>query len=220
VRRLAIVGLVALLCAGCFGPGARSKVEAPDTYRLTAPAIEPIGTAAVRPEALAVSRPRAAPALDTAGIAIARPGQSFDYYSGVRWAESAPAMIQQLIVQSLTTSGVYTTVVTSPSRVPVNQVLDVELRRFEAVADSESAAPRVVVELQLTLVDAKQGTRLGSALATAEATAGANRRGAVIAAFEEATSAALRDCVTSVRSVAEAAPAVGVAAPAPTGTPQ
>jgi hypothetical protein len=167
MKRIVIVAIAAAAATGCIHVGSESKSEKIETFRLSPPAIE-AGAATPRVDALAVSRPRAAPALDTTSIAISRPGQAFDYYEGVRWAESTPAMVQQLLVQSLASAGIYTAVVTAPTRVPFNQLLDVEVRRFEAVSDSDASPPRVVVQLQFTLVDAKRGQRLGSGVATGE----------------------------------------------------
>ena len=206
MTRFIALACAALLCSACFGPGINDKRERPVTFRLTAPAIE-TATGDRSNATLGVARPRTAPALDSAAIAVVRPGQSFDYYTGVRWIEPAPAMLQQLLVQTLASSGAYATVVSVPSRVNVEHLLDVELRRFEAVADDELSAPRVYVQMQVTLVDARHGTRLASALAAAEQTAAANRRGDVIDAFEQATSAALLDVVARVRESAPAASA-------------
>ena len=50
------------------------------------------------PLALAVARPRAATALDTDRIAVVAAGSRFDYFSGVRWAEAAPQMLQRKLV--------------------------------------------------------------------------------------------------------------------------
>jgi ABC-type uncharacterized transport system auxiliary subunit len=107
-------------------------------------------------------------------------------------------------------------VVSVPSRVNIEQLLDVELRRFEAVAGDELSAPRVYVQMQVTLVDARRGTRLASALAAAEKTAVANRRGDVIDAFEQATSAALLEVVARLR---ESAAVMPPGAPAETASP-
>jgi cholesterol transport system auxiliary component len=218
MKRIVIVAIAAAAATGCIHVGSESKSEKIETFRLSPPAIE-AGAATPRVDALAVSRPRAAPALDTTSIAISRPGQAFDYYEGVRWAESTPAMVQQLLVQSLASAGIYTAVVTAPTRVPFNQLLDVELRRFEAVSDSDASPPRVVVQLQFTLVDAKRGQRLGSGVATGEAAATENRRGAVIAAWQQAMTAALVETVARVREAASAAPAPATPPAAAAGSP-
>jgi cholesterol transport system auxiliary component len=206
MTRFIVLACVLLSCAACFGPGGGEKRERPATFRLTPPAVEaPAGGPSS--STLGIARPRTAPALDSAAIAVVRPGQSFDYYSGARWVEPVPAMLQQLLVQTLASSGTYETVVSVPSRVNVEHLLDVELRRFEAVADGETMAPRVYVQMQVTLVDARRGKRLASAVAAADTTAAANRRDAVIDAFEQATSAALLEVVAHVRESASSATA-------------
>jgi cholesterol transport system auxiliary component len=204
MTRFLVLACVLMACAGCFSPGGGEKREPPATYRLTPPAVE-TGSSGPANATLGVARPRTAPALDSPAIAVVRPGQSFDYYSGVRWVEPVPAMLQQLLVQTLASSGTYATVVSSPSRVNVEHLLDVELRRFEAVADSDASAPRVYVQMQVTLIDARRGKRLASAVAAADKTATANRRDAVIDAFEQATSAALLEVVARVREAASTA---------------
>jgi cholesterol transport system auxiliary component len=186
---------------------------------LTAPSVES-GAAAAANGSLGVGRPRAAPALDTSAIAVQRTGQSFDYYSGVRWVEPAPAMLQQLLVQTLASSGAYATVVSSPSRVNVEQLLDVELRHFEALDAGAASPTRVRVQIQVTLIDARRGQRLGGAVANGEAQAAANRRGAVIDAFEQATSAALLEVVANVREAAARPSTAPAATPATEPAPE
>lgn len=185
------------LCAGCAGSVLTSGNEPPETYRLEGPALAAGGD--TLPLALGVTRPRAASSLDTERVAVARPGGGFDYFAGVRWADTAPQMLQQLLVQAFTADGRFAATVASPSRVPTDLLLDVELRRFEAVYSSADGPPRVRVELQATLVDSRKGTRLASFLAASEAVAGRNRQQEVVAAFGLASNEALQTIVTRVR---------------------
>jgi cholesterol transport system auxiliary component len=186
----------AALCAGCGGSMLASGNEPPDVYRLDAPSL-PAGGDPL-PLALAIARPRSASSLDTERVAVARPGGGFDYFAGMRWADAAPQMLQSLLVQMFTADGRFATTVAAPSRVPTDLLLDVELRRFEAVYP-ESGAPRVRVELQATLVDSRKGVRLVSFLAAADAAAERNRQADVVAAFDLATSRALQSVVERVR---------------------
>lgn len=195
-RLLSVVAVIAT-CAGCAGSMLTSGNEPPETYRLDGPALAAGGD--TLPLALGVARPRAASSLDTERVAVARPGGGFDYFAGVRWADAAPQMLQLLLVQAFTADGRFATTVASPSRVPTDLLLDVELRRFEAVYSVTDGPPRVRVELQATLVDSRKGTRLASFLAASEATAGRNRQPEVVAAFGTATSQALQTIVTRVR---------------------
>jgi cholesterol transport system auxiliary component len=186
-----------LLCAGCAGSVLQSNAEAPEVYRLSAPALTPAAEAL--PLALSVARPRAPEALDTDRIAMVQPSHGFDYFAGIRWAEPAPRMLQQLQVQALSADGRFAAVVAAPSRVPAELLLDVELRRFEAV-DLGGETTRVDVELLATLVDQRTGKRVASFPAAGTAQATQRKRGAVIDAFQAATSEAVRAVVDGTRS--------------------
>jgi cholesterol transport system auxiliary component len=202
IARAGIVLAMALALAGCTGSLLESNVEAPETYRLVGEALADRGGR--QPLALAVARPRAALALDTDRIAVVQPDSRFDYFAGLRWSEAAPQMLQQQLVRAFTADGRFDAVVAAPSRVPADLLLDVELRRFEAVYASAGAPPEVRVELQVSLVDTRQVRRLLSFTATGTAPADANGRAAVVAAFERATNEAVRGVVDQVRSAAPA----------------
>jgi cholesterol transport system auxiliary component len=194
------------LLAGCAGSLLESKTEAPEIYRLGGTqSAAPQGPTAASPTSLGVTRPRAATSLDTERIAVVQPGSRFDYYAGVRWSEAAPEMLQQRLVQALSADGGFATVVAVPSRVPPDLILDVELRRFEATYASAGAAPRVRVELQATLVDARRLGRVASFQASSEAAAALDTRRSVIAAFEQATDDAIGQVIAGVRPHASVA---------------
>jgi cholesterol transport system auxiliary component len=185
--------------AGCSGVLLGPEAEPPETYRLGTPSID---KAAERlPQALTVARPRASQSLDTERIAVVQPGLRFDYYHGLRWSEPAPLMLQSLLAGSLQSSGRYESVLSAPSRVPTDLLLDIELQRFEARYPTAGALPMVQVQMQLTLVDARRGLRLSSFVASGESSATADRRDAVMEAFERATAAALGDAASWLAAV-------------------
>lgn len=183
--RPALVMALALACAGCAGSLLGPSGEAPETYRLEVAGSA--GGSAQLPLALGVARPRAAVSLDTERIAVVQPDSRFDHFAGMRWSEPAPQMLQALIVRVLQSDGRYEVVVAAPSRVPADLLLDVELRRFEAVYAPGAESPTVRVEFQATLVDQRRARRVSSIGVSAEAVAGSNQRGAVLDAFERAT---------------------------------
>lgn len=197
MKTLATMLVATVLCAGCVGSLLESDKEAPEVYRLAGVVLadrgEPLALA------LAVAPPRASAALDTERIAVVRPDSRFDYFSGVRWAESAPQMLQQLLVRALADDGRFATVVAAPSRVPADLTLDVELRSFEAVYAGEAGVPLVRVEMQVTLVDVRKAKRLASFLVRTESTAADNRRTAVLESFERATAEALLETAGRLR---------------------
>jgi cholesterol transport system auxiliary component len=221
MQTLALILGVALLAqlAGCAGSLLQSDTPADETYRLARmePVAAPaggqsgaVGTVSTsRPLALSVARPRAAGALDTDRIAVVSDGSRFDYFAGVRWAESAPQMLQQQIVSALASAGQFGGgVFAAPARVPTELLLDVELRRFEAVmAAGPSGAAVVHVQMQASLVDSRRGVRVASFISEAQAPAAENRRGAVIEAFDRATAQVVADVVGRVQAATAALPA-------------
>lgn len=183
--RLALILFLAVVSTGCAGSLLGPSGEVADVYRLEIAAVA--GGAERLPLALGVARPRAAASLDTDRVAVVQPDSRFDHFAGVRWSEPAPQMLQALIVRVLQADGRYEVIVAAPSRVPADLLLDVELRRFEAVYAAGVESPTVRVEFLATLVDTRRGRRVSSIVASAEAVAGANRRSAVLEAFESAT---------------------------------
>jgi cholesterol transport system auxiliary component len=203
-RRAALLLALALGLTGCAGSLLESSAEAPATYRLTGEALPDRGGRL--PLALGVARPRASPALETERLAVVRPDSRFDYFTGVRWSEPAPQMLQQQLVSALAADGRFSAVVAAPSRVPADLLLDVELRRFEAVYATGGGAPQVRVEMQVSVVDSRKAQRLASFVAAASATAEQNRRAAVIAAFDRATAEAVSSAVGQTREAVAALP--------------
>jgi len=200
IRTMVLLAAVAV-CAGCIGSALESKRDEPEVFRLTTPEIADAGAAL--PGGLAVGRPRAPVSLNTERIAVAGPDTRFDYYSGVRWAEPAPLMLQHLLVEALTADGRFATVVAVPSRVPSEYQLEIELRRFEAETDGRGP-PVVKVAMQVTLLDGGRGTVVESFPATASVPAEADRRAAVLSAFDAATRQVISSIVAATREATRA----------------
>ncbi|MEY2919116.1 MAG: hypothetical protein RL261_421 [Pseudomonadota bacterium] len=213
---MACASAVALLLAGCAGNLLKSDAAPPDTFRLGAAAAAGAASASTTQPAsalaIAVARPRAAAAIDTDRIAVHSAGNRFDYYSGARWAETASQMLQENLVSALTaTSRFGGGVMTAPARVPTELLLDVELRRFEAVtagadAASAGAAPVVHVQVQASLIDTRRAARVTSFVSEASVPASENRLGAVVAAFDLANAQVVSDIAARVQAAVGALP--------------
>lgn len=204
MKRIATLLAAASLCTACMGGAFQSDADPPARYRLAGPAGEPGGVPL--PLAIAVGRPRAPASLDTDRIAVSTPGHGFDALAGARWADPAPQLLQQLLVGALVADAHFATAVASPSRVPADLLLDVEVSRFEAVYSTLDAPPTVTVEFGVNLVDARRGARMASFRSAAAVTAARNDRAAVVAAFEQAANQAVRDAVTRVATAAAQKP--------------
>jgi cholesterol transport system auxiliary component len=204
LKRIALLLVVSGLCTACVGSVLKSDNEAPDLYRLAAPAASGGGAGPSLAQAITVARPRSVSSLDTDRIAVTTPGHGFDYLAGARWSDTAPQMVQQLLVDTLMAEGRFATAVAAPSRVPTDLLLEVELRHFEAVYASVGEPPRILVQLQANLVDVRRGTRVASFDSRAEATATRNDRTTVVAAFEDAALRAARDAALRAGEAAAA----------------
>ena len=212
VVHVAAAMLAVAMTAGCAGNLLRSDAPVPDTFRLTSAPSAAVADVTALPLAVVVQRPRATAALDTDRIAISAAGNRFDYYSAVLWAEPAPQMVQQQLVNALAATGQFGGgVFASPARVPAELSLDVELRRFEAVttgadAASSSAAPVVHVQVQASLIDTRRSVRVTSFVVEAAVPANENRLSAVIAAFERANAQVMREVGAKVQAAVVALP--------------
>jgi cholesterol transport system auxiliary component len=184
---MALLLIASGLCTACVGSVLKSDNEAPDLYRLAAPPASGASAGPALAQAITVARPRSASSLDTERI-----------------ADTAPQMVQQMLVDTLIAGGRFATAVAAPSRVPTDLLLEVELRHFEAVYGSVGEPPQVLVELQGNLVDVRRGARVASFGSRAVATAARNDRTAVIAAFEDATGRAAQDAALRAGEAAAA----------------
>ena len=208
VVHVAAAMLAVAMAAGCTGNLLQSDAPVPDTFRLTSAPSAAVADVTALPLAVVVQRPRATAALDTDRIAISAAGNRFNYYSAALWAEPAPQMVQQQLVNALVATGQFGGgVFASPARVPNELLLDVELRRFEAVtagadAASSSAAPVVHVQVQASLIDTRRSARVTSFVAEAAVPATENRLSAVIAAFERANAQVMSEVGAKVQAAA------------------
>ena len=184
----ALVPLALSGCGGLFHSNAR-----PDqVYYLRATALEK-GSAAADPLAasLRVIRPTAAPGLDSPQIVLLQSDRRMSFYLASRWPASAPNMVESLAVEKLRGSGMWQSVGDSTSSFPSDYVIQIMIRRFEADYTSGGPAPDIHVVFDC-VVGRREGREVvASFLAEGSAQAGANRLGAVVAAFETATNTAL-----------------------------
>jgi cholesterol transport system auxiliary component len=187
--RALIAGAV-LALAGCGG----FHSNQPPTQVYT---LDPV-YAQARPEAasnapsLLVPRPQAAPGLDSEHIALRRSAQRLDHYAESRWPAPLPDFLQSLAIEALRASGKFRIVQADHATFAAEQVLQIEIRRFQAEYAGEGAP---VVHVQLLATLGRRNDRSVLAIANAESSvpAAENRMQAVVAAFQKAAAAALAD---------------------------
>jgi cholesterol transport system auxiliary component len=183
------LAFLAMLASGCGGL-LHTDTPADQTYILrAAPAAEAIAATGNEPS-LRIGRTLVAPGLDADRILLVRDDHRMDYFTASRWAASIPQMVEDLAAQTLRNSGVWSSVHDSQGAFPTDYYLQLDIRRFEADY-TEGVEPKIYVVLNCTLGRRTDREHLKSFVAEGSASAGTNRLGAVVAAFESATQAAL-----------------------------
>jgi cholesterol transport system auxiliary component len=192
VTRWAAVALLTSTLAACSG-GLHSDSPATQVYVLRAVAANPQATLLRSTASLHVSRPMAGPGMDSDHILLVQSDHRMSYYLASRWPADLPAVIESLAVDTLRTSGEWTTVQDSGSAFSSDYLLQIVIRRFEADYSAGGRAPVVHVVLDCTVGRRTGREVIGSFVAEGSADAAANRLGDVVTAFEEAANHALAD---------------------------
>lgn len=190
--------LALLLCAlapvalsGCGGLF-RSNARPDQVYYLRGSALDKASVAAdPLATSLRVVRPTAAPGLDSPQIVLLQSDRRMSFYLASRWPASVPNVVESLAIEKLRGSGMWQSVSDSTSSFPSDYVILVTIRRFEADYTGGGPAPDVHVVFDCAVGKREGREVVGSFLAEGSAQAGANRLGAVVAAFETATNTAL-----------------------------
>jgi cholesterol transport system auxiliary component len=167
---------------------------------------------------LRVGHPVAAPGLDSPHIMLVQADHRMSFYTGSRWVAPATEVVESLAVQTLRASGAWTSVEDSGSPFPSDYLLAIDLRRFEADYTAGGALPVVHVALEC-IVGRREGRDVvATFVAAGDAPAAANRMSEVVAAFEQASTAAMdvlaQQALQAVRADVQRA-AQNPASPAP-----
>ncbi len=153
VRRLGILAL--WLCAFCSlaGCGSLISVGGPesDLYNLTPERNYSEGLPTVHWQ-LVVEEPLATGGFDNNRIAVRPSPTELKYFSGARWSERAPRMVQNLIVQSFEDSGKIVAVGRQVIGLRSDYNLKLELREFQAELQGEDSSPQIRVRINAKLV--------------------------------------------------------------------
>lgn len=191
-RALVIGGGFAL--AGCAAGELLPQAEnRPDLYVLTPkstfdPNLPTVGWQ------LAVDLPVASAGIDSGRIALMHTPMKLDYYARSNWVDRAPAMVQNLIIESYENSDR----IVGVGRVSVNlradYVLATELREFQ-VEYYHDGKPLVHVQINAKLVKFPERAIVGNITSERMVPATEDSMAAIIPAFDEALGKVLRDIV-------------------------
>jgi cholesterol transport system auxiliary component len=174
-----VLATLALCACGSILP---KPAPAPQLYRLSslAPAQDPGPPIDVQ---LAVDEPAAPASLDTERIALKQSGLRLDYFANSAWSDRAPAMIQSLVVASLTDAGRIRVVMRSSAELRPDATLAIDLERFDADYQG-GGAPEIEVRLVGRIVHDRDAIAVRTFTATAQASR--NDTADIVAAFDQA----------------------------------
>jgi cholesterol transport system auxiliary component len=210
-RALLLIATVALGLSGCgIGPS-----NPPAQIYVLDPEFTALPDAPKVDWGLAIGRPDVADVYDTERVALQR-GQTMDYYADAQWTDSAPRLLQSLFVEAFEKSGKIGAVARDGGGVHDDYILATEVRHFEAQYDSGNPAPNVVVDIEAKLLTLPHRDVVAVHDVRHEARAGANSVPAVIAAYNQATGAAIEEIAAwTLRAQGGPTPAASDATPAP-----
>jgi len=141
---------------------------------------------------LRVAHPLAGPGLGTSQIVLLQPDHRLNVYAASAWAADAPALIESLAVETLRESNQWRSIEDAESPFPSDYLLQISIRRFDAdYSGGKDAAPTVRVTLDCTVGKEEGRDIVATFTASGAAVASANRLGDVVAAFQQATDAAM-----------------------------
>ena len=196
VRVLALSTAMAALAAlsGCGGsilPG--MTAEPPQLYILTPKSTFSKNLPKVDWQ-LTIDKPIAQAGLATARIALRQDPISLEYYARANWIDTAPLMIQTLLVESFENSKSIVSVGRQSVTLRADYSLLTELREFQAEYDG-AGAPKAHVRINAKLVKMPQRVIIGTLTVERIQEADSGDMKAVVGAFDMALGKTLKRIV-------------------------
>jgi cholesterol transport system auxiliary component len=143
---------------------------------------------------LIVEPPIAAAGLSSARIAIKREDYRLEYFARAAWTDTAPKMVQTLIVESFENSGDIVSVGRESAGLRSDYVLKTELREFQAEYHDDKK-PRVRVRINAKIVEMPQRTIIASKTIERLATVKTSSMDGIVTAFDDALGKTLKHLV-------------------------
>lgn len=146
--RALIASVLLLALTGCLSLGGDSKVVV----------YSPQVKIEAKPEwpsvawQLVINKPLASEALDSSGIAVRPAPGELQVYADAQWADTAPDMLQTVLVQGFEDSGKIASVGRQGAGLHGDFLLLLDMRQFESVYADPSRPPSAVIEMQAKLL--------------------------------------------------------------------
>jgi cholesterol transport system auxiliary component len=202
-RRRILAGVVAgasvLVVSSCGLGGGPS----PRQFTLTPMTDFPHGLPPVK-WSLVVDEPTAARQIDTSRIARMSGPFRIEYYADVEWTDTAPAMVQLLLMQSFQNTGRLPVVAPTRQTLVTDLLLLSNLRKFQVEKDAAGTL-QATVALEVTLLRMPRRTPAATAPFERATQVNSNSADTVIAAFDSSLGDVMRRVVNWTLQQASAA---------------
>ncbi|HEX6979461.1 MAG TPA: ABC-type transport auxiliary lipoprotein family protein [Alphaproteobacteria bacterium] len=189
-RVLPFLLMAVLLLGACQLPGGGAP---PNLYTLTPKSTFTPDLPELNRQ-LVVERPIASAGLSTSRIALQRSPVSLEYYANANWTDTAPAMVQTLLIESFENSGRIISVARESATLRPDLILRPELREFQAEYDG-SGPPLVRVRINARLIRMPDRVIVGGHTAEQTVRAGGTDLESIVFAFDEALGSVIRRVV-------------------------
>jgi cholesterol transport system auxiliary component len=192
-RRVVAAALLPALLAGCsLLPG---QGDPPQLYTLTPKSTFAADLPAVQWQ-LVVDPPVAAAGINTTRIALQRTPVSLDYFARANWSDSAPNLVQTLLIESFENTGRIVAVARESVRLRPDYLLQTELREFNAEYYPDPGQPPLIrARLIAKLIRVSDRAIIASTTVERAERAASNEMNAIAIAFDEALGGVLKRIV-------------------------
>ena len=157
---------------------------------------------------LVIDEPTAARQIDTSRIALMNGPFQVEYYADVEWTDSAPAMVQLLLVQSFQNTGRLPVVAPTRQTLATDFLLLSNLRKFQVENDA-TGTPHATVIIEATLLKMPRRTPVATARFEKVTLIDAKSTDTVTAAFDASLAHVMRRVVDWTLQQGNAALATG-----------
>jgi len=209
LRAVAVLVALAAATTGCATVSAlNGSARALDTYALNPLPATAATTGRSGSRVVFVADPTAPAAVASDRIVIKPNALQVTLVGDGRWVEAAPAHVRTLIARSLANTGRYALVTTGTVGPLPDFTVMTDIDGFEArlLPEGSPAPAQVVVAMTLSVVRDADGRLVASRRFTRTAAASDTDAFAVVAAFEAANGAVLREAVSWATAVMTGAP--------------
>jgi cholesterol transport system auxiliary component len=194
-RRRLLTGIAPMAGLAACSPAALiANRPAPKLFELTPKSTFPPDLPQAR-STVRVEPVTATAGLNTTRIALRPNATELDYYAGALWIDVVPAMVQNLMVESLENSDRVDALGATAAGVPADYALLVHVREFQAEYGAPGEPPSAHVRLQARLVTLPRRESVDAAGADAVVPAASGAIDAVVDAFDEALGDVMRNLV-------------------------